>query len=153
MRAAQDRQKAYADQNRRDSEYQVGEKVLLKVSPLKGVKHFGQKGKLGPKFISPYDIIKRIERLGYHLDLPNNLGKVHNVIHVSQLKRYVPDKSHVLYPKIIEVDEILSFKERPVKILDSKVRSTRNKDIKIVKVLWSNQRTEEATWETEDEMR
>lgn len=153
MRAAQDRQKAYADQNRRDSEYQVGEKVLLKVSPMKGVMRFGQKGKLSPKFIGPYDIIERIGRLAYRLDLPNNLGKVHNVFHVSQLKRYVPDKSHVLDPEIIEVDETLSFEERPVKILDSKVRSTRNKDIKILKVLWSNQRTEEATWEAEDEMR
>ncbi|XP_057250104.1 uncharacterized protein LOC130591186 [Beta vulgaris subsp. vulgaris] len=127
MRAAQDRQKAYADQNRRDSEYQVGEKVLLKVSPMKGVMRFGQKGKLSPKFIGPYDIIERIGRLAYRLDLPNNLGKVHNVFHVSQLKRYVPDKSHVLDPEIIEVDETLSFEERP--------------------------RTEEATWEAEDEMR
>ena len=82
-----------------------------------------------------------------------DLHRVHNVFHISQLRKYVLDKSHVLQPETIELDQSLTFEERPVKILDSKVRSTRTKDVKIVKVLWSNQESEEATWEAEEEMR
>ena len=82
-----------------------------------------------------------------------DLHRVHNVFHISQLRKYISDKSHVLQPETIELDQSLTFEERPVKILDSKVRSTRTKDVKIVKVLWSNQESEEATWEAEDEMR
>ncbi|XP_021763996.1 uncharacterized protein LOC110728660 [Chenopodium quinoa] len=115
IQAAQDRQKSYADLKRREEEFEVGDKVLLKVSPMKGVMRFGKKGKLSPK--------------------------------------YIPDKSHVLQPETIELDKILIYEERLVKILDSKVRSTRNKEAKIVKVLWSNQEYEEATREAEDEMR
>lgn len=153
IKAAQDRQKSYADQKRRDENYEVGEKVLLKVSPMKGVMRFGKKGKLSPKFIGPYEILARVGKVAYRLDLPNNLERVHNVFHVSQLRRYVPDESHVLEPENVEIDETLSYEEKPVQILDRKVRSTRNKDIRIVKVLWRNQNTEEATWEAEDAMR
>ncbi|XP_019107814.1 uncharacterized protein LOC109136307 [Beta vulgaris subsp. vulgaris] len=114
IKVAQDRQKSYTDLKRREEEYEVGEKVLLRVSPVKGVMRFGKKGKLNPN---------------------------------------IPDKSHVLQPKIVQIDENLSYEERPIKILDSKVRSTRNKDVKIVKVHWSNKKSEEATWEVEAEMR
>ncbi|XP_021770729.1 uncharacterized protein LOC110734911 [Chenopodium quinoa] len=125
IQAAQDRQKSYADLKRRVEEFEVGDKVLLKVSPMKGVMRFGNKGKLSsPKHIGPYE-----------------------------LRRYIPDKSHVLQPETIELDQSLTYEERPLKILDSKVCSTRNKEVKIVKVLWSNQEYEEATWEAEHEMR
>lgn len=120
---------------------------------MKGVMRFGKKGKLSPKFIGPYEILARVGKVAYRLDLPNNLERVHNVFHVSQLRRYVPDESHVLEPENVEIDETLSYEEKPVQILDRKVRSTRNKDIRIVKVLWRNQNTEEATWEAEDAMR
>ena len=153
IQAAQDRQKSYADLKRRDEEFQVGDKVLLKVSPMKGVMRFGKKGKLSPKYIGPYEILERIGKVAYRLALPMDLHRVHNVFHISQLGKYVPDKSHVLQPETIELDQSLTFEERPVKILDSKVRSTRTKDVKIVKVLWSNQESEEATWEAEEEMR
>ena len=89
IKAAQDRQKSYADQKRRDENYEVGKKVLLKVSPMKGVMRFGKKGKLSPKFIGPYEILARVGKVAYRLDLPNNLERVHNVFHVSQLRRYV----------------------------------------------------------------
>ena len=120
---------------------------------MKGVMRFGKKGKLSPKYIGPYEILERIGKVAYRLALPMDLHRVHNVFHVSQLRKYVPDKSHVLQPETIELDQSLTFEERPVKILDSKVRSTRTKDVKIVKVLWSNQESEEATWEAEEEMR
>ncbi|XP_021754615.1 uncharacterized protein LOC110719942 [Chenopodium quinoa] len=87
------------------------------------------------------------------LNLPGELEKVHNVFHVSQLRKYVPDTTHVLQPENIEMEENLTYEERPVKILDTKVRSTRNKDVRIVKLLWTNHRIEEATWEAEADMR
>ncbi|XP_057517998.1 uncharacterized protein LOC130798919 [Amaranthus tricolor] len=120
---------------------------------MRGVMRFGKRGKLSPKFIEPYEVTEKVEKVAYRLVLPNELGKVHDMFHISQLKRYVSDKSHVLDPEPLDLDENLSYKENPIKILDSKVRSTRKKDIKMVKVLWANQRTQEATWETEDSMR
>ncbi|XP_057251736.1 uncharacterized protein LOC130591820 [Beta vulgaris subsp. vulgaris] len=134
-------------------EFVVGEKVLLKVSPTKGVMRFGRKGKLSPCYIGPYEILERIGQVAYRLALPTELAKVHNVFHVSQLRKYISDPSHVIQPETIELDETHTFEERPVRILDSKTRNTRNKAIKLVKVLWSNHQTEEATWKTEDGMR
>ncbi|XP_021727199.1 uncharacterized protein LOC110694331 [Chenopodium quinoa] len=91
--------------------------------------------------------------VGDKLALPIEFEKMHDVFHISQLKKYVPSETHVLQPETIQVDESLTYEERPVKILDHKVQSTRNKDVKIVKVLWSNHEYEEATWEAEEEMR
>ncbi|XP_021734164.1 uncharacterized protein LOC110700888 [Chenopodium quinoa] len=120
---------------------------------MKGVMRFGKKGKLSPKYIGPYEILKRVGKVAYRLALPMERSKVHDVFHVSQLRRYIPDKSHVLRHETIELDQSLTYEERPVKILDSKLRSTRNKNVKIIKLLWSNQEYEEATWEAEDEMK
>ncbi|XP_019106843.1 uncharacterized protein LOC109135750 [Beta vulgaris subsp. vulgaris] len=111
------------------------------------------KGKSGNDMI--WVIVDRLTKVGkvaYRLALPTELSRVHNVFHISQLRRYTPDKAHVLQPEIIQIDENLSYEERPIKIVYSKVRSTRNKDVKIVKVIWSNQKSEEATWEAEAEM-
>ncbi|MEQ5253555.1 hypothetical protein, partial [Escherichia coli] len=152
MKIAQDRQKSYADLKRQSIEYQVGEKVLLKVSPTKGVKRFGKKGKLSPRFIGPYEILERVGNLAYRLALPIELDRVHNVFHVSQLKRYVPDVSHVLEPEGLTMDDSLTYKERPTQILDSKTRDTRRKSVRMIKVQWSNHSPEEATWELEDDM-
>ncbi|XP_021741637.1 uncharacterized protein LOC110707874 [Chenopodium quinoa] len=112
---------------------------------MKGVMRFGKKRKLSPKYNGPYEILQRISKVAYKLALPMDLSKVHDVFHVSQLRRYIPDKSHVLQPETIKLDQSLTYEERLVKILYIKVRSTRKKDVKIVKVLWSNQETEEAT--------
>ncbi|XP_057529833.1 uncharacterized protein LOC130808374 [Amaranthus tricolor] len=96
---------------------------------------------------------ERVGKVAYRLALPNSLEKVHDVFHVSQLKRYHAAASHVLDPKPLDLDTSLSYSEKPVRILDTKVRSTRRKDISMVKVLWSNHKHEAATWETEDFMR
>ncbi|XP_021718782.1 uncharacterized protein LOC110686465 [Chenopodium quinoa] len=120
---------------------------------MKGVMRFGKKGKLSPKYIRPYEIIQKVGKVAYKLDLPNELERVHNVFHVSQTRKYILDVAHVLQPGTIEMDENLTYEERPVWILDSKVRSTRNKDVRIVKVLWSNHKTKEAIWEVEADMR
>ncbi|XP_074316319.1 uncharacterized protein LOC141652658 [Silene latifolia] len=153
MKAAQDRQKSYADVRRRPLEFEVGDKVFLKVSPMKGVKRFGVKGKLSPKYIGPYDVIKRIGAVAYKLDLPPSLGKVHDVFHVSQLRKYISDPSHVLQNEIPELEPSLSFEERPIRILDKKEKKLRSKVVPLVKVLWKCGDVEEETWEPEASMR
>ena len=153
MKAAQDRQKSYADLSRRPITYDVGDKVLLKVSPMKGVMRFGVKGKLSPKYVGPYEVLERIGEVAYKLALPVELSKVHNVFHVSQLRRYRSDPSHVIAVESVEVNPNLTFEEKPVKILDRQVRSLRRKEVPLVKVLWRSQKYEQATWETEESMR
>ncbi|XP_057548085.1 uncharacterized protein LOC130826519 [Amaranthus tricolor] len=120
---------------------------------MKGVMRFGTKGKLSPKFMGPYEVTERVEKVAYRLALPNELSKVYNVFHISQLKRYVFDTSHMLDPKPLDLDENLSYEEKYIEILDAKVQNTRKKDINLVKVLWSNQRTQNATWKLEDSVR
>ena len=114
---------------------------------------FGKKGKLNPRFIGPYEILDRIGEVAYRLALPPSLSGVHNVFYVLMLRKYVPDPSHILQHEPLQIDEDLSYKERPVQILDRKVKDLRNKSISLVKVLWRNYAVEEATWETEDSMR
>lgn len=153
MKAAQDRQKSYADLGRRPIAFNVGDKVLLKVSPMKGVSRFGVKGKLSPKYVGPYEVLERVGEVAYRLALPVELSKVHNVFHVSQLRRYRSDPSHVIAVESVEVEPNLTFEEKPVKILDRQVRALRRKEVSLVKVLWRSQKYEEATWETEESMR
>ncbi|XP_019194111.1 PREDICTED: uncharacterized protein LOC109188065 [Ipomoea nil] len=153
MKAAQDRQKSYADLARRQVEFSVGDMVWLKVSPTRGVMRFGRKGMLSPRFIGPYEILERIGSLAYRLALPIEVERVHNVFHASQLKRYIHDPTHVLPPEVIPLDEDLTYEERPLKILDFKTRDTRRKSVKMVKVWWTHHGVEEATWELESTMR
>ncbi|KAL5555342.1 hypothetical protein UlMin_037578 [Ulmus minor] len=153
MKTAQSRQKSYADKRRRPLEFLVGDSVFLKVAPMKGVMRFGKKGKLSPRYIGPFEILERIGKVAYRLALPPELSYVHNVFHVSMLRRYVSDPSHVLENEPIEVHKDLTYEEQPVQILDRKDKTLRNKVISLVKVLWRNHKVEEATWEREDEMR
>ena len=131
----------------------MGERLLLRVSPMHGVIRFGTRGKLSPRFIGPNEILERVGKVAYRLALPNSLEKVHDVFHVSQLKRYHAAASHVLDPEPLDLDTSLSYSEKPIRILDTKFRSTRRKDISMVKVLWSNHEREAATWDMEDAMR
>ena len=96
MLTAQSRQKSYADKRRRPLEFEVGNHVLLKVSPTRGVFRFGKKGKLSPRYIGPFEILERVGNLAYRLALPPSLSRVHNVFHVSQLRKYVADTSHII---------------------------------------------------------
>ncbi|XP_057522400.1 uncharacterized protein LOC130802407 [Amaranthus tricolor] len=153
MKAAQSRQKSYADNRRRALQFAEGDKVFLKISPTKGVQRFGIKGKLSPKFIGPFEILKRVGEVAYELALPPGLARVHNVFHVSQLRKYIHDSSHVLVHEPLQIDENLAYEERPIRILDRQVKELRNKRIPQVKVLWSNHHVEEATWESETDMR
>ena len=153
MLTAQSRQRSYADSRRRDVQFQVGDHVFLRVSPWKGVRRFGKKGKLSPRFIGPFEILERIGQVAYRLALPPALSAVHDVFHVSALRRYVSDETHVLSYEDLVLDETLSYEEQPVEILDRKDKVLRNKTIPLVKVLWRNSKVEEATWELESDMR
>ncbi|KAL4272456.1 hypothetical protein GQ457_13G018130 [Hibiscus cannabinus] len=148
-----DRQKAYADINRRDIHYKFGDKVFLKVSPWKKVLRFGKKGKLSPRYIGPFEVIEKVGSVAYRLALPPEFDKIHNLFHVSMLRRYQSDPSHVLEPEEVELNSNLLYKEELVQNFDREVKRLRNKNVSLGKVLWINQKVEEATWESEETMR
>jgi len=153
LRAAQDRQKSYADVRRRPLTFDVGEHVFLKVSPLKGSLRFGHKGKLTPRYIGPFEILQRIGPVAYHLALPPMLQGIHDVFHVSQLRRYIPDPEHVIPYEPLQLKENLTYMEEPVQIIDRKDRVLRNRVIPFVKILWKHHQNVDATWEPESEIR
>ncbi|KAK4382892.1 Transposon Tf2-12 polyprotein [Sesamum angolense] len=153
LKAAQDRQKSYVDKHRREMEYEVGDKVFLKVSPWKGILRFGKQGKLSPRYIGPYKIIERIGPLAYRLALPAELSQIHDVFHVSMLQRYRSDPSHVIREPEVEISEELTYMEEPAEILDRSVRKLRYKETPMLKVRWTHHSPREATWEVEEHMR
>ena len=114
---------------------------------------FGKKAKLRPRFIRPYEEIEKVGPMAYRLALPPELEKIHSVFHVSMLRRYRSDPSHVVATKTIELRPDLTYEEEPIEILAREVKELRNKKIPLVKVLWRNHKTEEATWESEETMR
>ncbi|KAK9003922.1 hypothetical protein V6N11_018816 [Hibiscus sabdariffa] len=130
-----DRQKAYADTKRRDIRHEVGDKVFLKVSPWKKVLRFGKKGKLSPRYIGPFEVLEKVGHVAYGLALPPEFDKIHNVFHVSMLRRYRSDPYHVLEPEDVELNLDLSYEEEPVMIIGREVKRLRNKNVHLVKVL------------------
>ncbi|XP_075083643.1 uncharacterized protein LOC142167377 [Nicotiana tabacum] len=122
LRTAQSQQKSYADVRRRDLEFDVEDWIFLKVSPMKGVMRFGKKGKLSPRYVGPYKIIRRIGRVAYELDLPLELEAVHHVFHVFMLRKCIGDPSRITSIEDIHIAEDLYYAEVPVVILDRQVR-------------------------------
>ena len=153
LKVATDRQKSYVDMKRKDVHYEIGENVFLKVSPWKKVTKFERNGKLSPWFIGPYEVIEKVGLMAYRLALPPELENIHNVFHVSMLRRYRLDPSHVVSSETIELRPYLTYEEGPVEILAREMKEFHNKRIPLVKVLWRNHKTEEATWESEEVMR
>jgi hypothetical protein len=158
LKIAQSRQKSYADSKRREIIYEVGDRAYLRVSPLRGVKRFGIKGKLAPRFIGPFKVLSRKGEVAYELELPEILSAVHNVFHVSQLKKCHPEMSDTPLNDTVPLEEVqlesdLTYEEKPIKILETAERTTRTKTIKFCKVQWSHHTEEEATWEREDTLR
>ncbi|KAK9028607.1 hypothetical protein V6N11_025760 [Hibiscus sabdariffa] len=123
------------------------------VSPWRKVFRFGKKGKLSPRYIGPFDVIEKVGPVAYRLALPPEFDNIHNVFHVSMLRRYRSDPSHVLEPEEVELNLDLSYEEEPMKILDREVKRLWNKNVSLVKVLWRNHKVQEATWEPEETMR
>ena len=135
LKAAQDRQKSYADKCRKDLEFEVEDQVFLKLSPWKGVVRFGKRGKLSPRYIGPFEIVEMIGPMAYRLDLPEDLSRVHNVFHISLLRMYIPNPSHVLETPEVELRDDLSYEEQPVQILSKEEKELRNKTISLIKIL------------------
>jgi hypothetical protein len=153
QKAAQARQKTYHDKRRKPLQFEVGDFVYLKVSPTKGVQRFGIKGKLAPRYIGPYEIIEACGPVVYKFKLPPKMSAIHNVFHVSQLKKCVRLPTEVIAEPDVEIEPDLSYQEHPSKVLDCKERSSCARSIKMYKIRWSNHSKEEATWETEDFLR
>ena len=120
---------------------------------MKGVHRFGLKGKLSPRYIGPFEVIERVGPVAYRLRLPESMAQVHDVFHVSTLRKCLSDPSQATAVEAIPVQEDLTYVETPVQILDRKEKVLRNKTVPLVKVLWRGQRYEEATWEPEAQMR
>ena len=150
LKTAQSRQKNYFDKRRKPLQFNVGDHVYLRVSPTKGVQRFGIKEKLAPRYIGPYEIIEECGPVAYRLRLPSQLAAIHNVFHISQLKKCVRIPTEIIDQSEIIVDPDLSYNEYPIKILDQKERGTRRKVVKMYKIQWNHHTEEEATWETED---
>ena len=149
---AQSWQKSYADARRRPFEFEVGDHVFLKVIPKRGVVRFGKQGKLSPRFIGPFEILERVGLVAYQLALPLIISGVHDVFHVSMLRKYTPDPAHVVDWGQIEVDTDGNFGEGPVCILDSRDQVLRRKTVRLVRVLWRHYGVEESTWECKGTM-
>ncbi|WVZ64212.1 hypothetical protein U9M48_013772 [Paspalum notatum var. saurae] len=150
LKRAQSRQKSYSDKRRRPLVFELGDHVYLRVSPMKGVHRFGVKGKLAPRYVGPFKITEQCGPVAYRLELPPHLAAVHDVFHVSQLKKCLRMPEEAVDTSQIEIEPDLTYEERPIKILDQKQRATRRKAINFYKVQWSNHSEEEATWEQEE---
>ncbi|GKC38717.1 putative reverse transcriptase domain-containing protein [Tanacetum coccineum] len=153
MQAARDRQKSYADLKRKPMEFQVGDKVMLKVSPWKGVVHFGKRGKLNPRYVGPFKVLEKVGEVAYKLELPEELSRVHNTFHVSNLKKCYADEPLAVPLDGLHFDDKLQFVEEPIEITDREVKRLKRSRIPLVKVRWNSRRGPEFTWEREDQFR
>ncbi|GJY46988.1 putative reverse transcriptase domain-containing protein [Tanacetum coccineum] len=153
IQAARDRQKSYADRRRKPLEFEVGDKVMLKVSPWEGVIRFGKWGRLNPRYIRPFKIFAKVGTLAYRLELPEQLSRVHSTFHVPNLKKCVVDEPLAIPLDEIQIDDKLNFIKEPVEIMDREVKWLKQSRIPIVKVRWNSRRGPEFTWEREDQMK
>ena len=153
LKIARYRQKSYADNRRRDLQFEIGDRVFLKITPWKGFLRFGKRGKLSSRYIRPYEIVSKVGPVAYKVKLPPKLSRIHDAFHVSMLRKYIPDPSHVLREHPVQLKENLTYEETHVQILDRKEQVLRNKVIPLVKVLWKNHERDAATWEPEVQMR
>ncbi|GJS40545.1 hypothetical protein Tco_0565588 [Tanacetum coccineum] len=140
MQAARDRQKSCADLKRKPMEFQVGDRVMLKVSPWKGVVCFGKRGKLNPRYVGPFKVLEKFGSVAYKLELPQELSRVHNTFHVSNLKKCYSDEPLALSLEGLHIDDKLRFMEEPVEIMDREVKRLKQSRIPIVKVRWNSRR-------------
>jgi hypothetical protein len=133
--------------------FEEGDYVYLKVSPMRSVKRFNMKGKLAPRYVGPFKVLKRCGEVAYQLELPERLFGVHDVLHVSQLKKCLRVPKEQIPLEELTIKEDLTYEEFPVKILETAERVTRTRVIKMCKVQWNRYSEAEATWEKEDELR
>nr|GEY08626.1 putative reverse transcriptase domain-containing protein [Tanacetum cinerariifolium] len=122
IQAAQDRQKSYADLKQKPMEFEVGDRVMLKVSPWKGVVRFGKRGKLNPRYVGPFKVLAKVGIVAYKLQLPQELSRVHHTFHVSNLKKCYADEPLVMPLEGIHVDDRLQFVEEPIEIMEQEIK-------------------------------
>ncbi|GJS96360.1 putative reverse transcriptase domain-containing protein [Tanacetum coccineum] len=150
VQAAHDRQKSYADLKHKPMEFQVGDIVMLKVLPWKGVVRFGKRGKINPKYVGPFKVLEKVGAITYKLELPQELSRVHNTFHVSNLKKCYFNEPLAVPLDGLHIDDKLHFIEEPEEIIDPEVKRLKQSRIPIVKVRWNSRRGPEFTWEHED---
>nr|GEX81748.1 putative reverse transcriptase domain-containing protein [Tanacetum cinerariifolium] len=147
IQSARDRQKSYADLKRKLMDFQVSDRVMLKVSPWKGVVRFGKWEKLNPRYIGPFKVLHKVGDVAYRLELTQQLSRVHNTFHVSNLKKCSSDESLVISLDELRIDDKLYFIEEPVEIMDHEIKQLKRSRIPIIKVRWNSKRGPEFTWE------
>jgi hypothetical protein len=150
LKAIKSCQETYANKRCRPLEFKVGDHVYLMVSSMKGMKRFRVKEKLAPRYIGSFPILEKCGTVAYKLDLPPSLAGVHDIFHVSQLKKCLKAPMDVMLLEVTPLEADLSYPEHPIKVLDQKDHVMRHKTIKFFKIQWSNHTEEEATWESED---
>jgi hypothetical protein len=150
LKAAKACQESYANKKCQPLFFAVGDHVHLKVSPMKGMKRFGVKGKLEPRYVGPFLVLDKCGNVTYKLELPPSLAGVHDIFHVLQLRKCLKAPVNIVLPDVAPFEADLTSPEHPVMILDQKVRVMRRKTIKFFKIQWSNHTEEEAMWESED---
>jgi hypothetical protein len=153
IKVAQSWQKSYIDKRRKNLSFKIGDFVYLMVSPMRGTRRFKVKGKLTLRYVGPFNIISHKGEVAYQLELPPQLLDVHDVFHVSQLKKCLRVPEEQLPLEELDLGGDLAYSERLINILDTVEWVTRNKVIKMCKVQWSHHTEDEATWEHEEELR
>nr|GEX68571.1 putative reverse transcriptase domain-containing protein [Tanacetum cinerariifolium] len=153
LKTARSHQKSYADKRRKPLEFKVGDRVLLKVSPWKGMVRFGKKGKLAPRYVGPFEIVECVGPVAYRLKLPQELSCIHDTFHVSNLKNCLAEPDVQVPLEEIDIDENLRFVEEPIVIVERDVKKLKRRRISLVKVRWNSRQGAEYTWEREDQFR
>ncbi|GKA26595.1 putative reverse transcriptase domain-containing protein [Tanacetum coccineum] len=143
----------YANVRRKPLEFQIGDHVMLKVSPRKGIFQFGKRGKLNPRYIGSFKILERIGQVAYKLELPEELSNIHNTFYVSNLKKCLSDEFLIIPIKELQLNDKLNFVEEPVEIMDREIKQLKRSRIPIVKVRWNSKRGPKFTWERKVEIR
>ncbi|GKF10737.1 hypothetical protein Tco_0048663, partial [Tanacetum coccineum] len=145
--------KSYADRRRKPLEFKVGDKVMLKVSPQKGVIRLDKRGKMNPRYIGPFKVLAKFGTIAYRLELPDQLSRVHSAFYIFNMKKCLSDEPQAIPLDEIQIDDKLNFIKEPVRIMNREVKSLKQSCIPIMRVRWNSRQGPEFTWEREDQIK